>query len=182
MISRANSQQVCFELKSPALLIKGGTCPADELLLYQIPMDEDDSWRLCGCCFTTHKKKLSKPSPNHCRCSGLRIEFRLHLQPTPTSHPPRKFCRWSLETALSRALGPQQRSSWGLSVAICKHARASLWCRNPGGCQLSRNTKSRRALHRSGLGTGNRHQWRDTGRIRSFWTLAPLGLACGNPV
>jgi len=58
MISRANSQRVCFELKSPALLIKGGTCPADELLLYQIPMDEDDSWRLCGCCFTTHKKTV----------------------------------------------------------------------------------------------------------------------------
>ena len=76
MISRANSQRVCFELKSPALLIKGGTCPADELLLYH-----------------AQKKKLSKPSPNHCRCSGLRIEFRLHLQPTPTSHPPRKFCR-----------------------------------------------------------------------------------------
>ena len=93
MISGANSQQVCFELKSPALLIKGGTCPADELLLYQIPMDEDDSWLLGGCCFTTHKKKLSKPSPNHCRCSGLRMQLRLHLHPMPTSRLPRKFCR-----------------------------------------------------------------------------------------
>ena len=71
MISRANSQQVCFELKSPALLIKGGTCPADELLLYQIPMDEDDSWRLCGCCFTTHKKNC----PNHLRIIAGALAF-----------------------------------------------------------------------------------------------------------
>jgi len=48
MISGENSRQICFELGS-FTADRGFTVghPADELLLYRIPMDEDDSWQLC---------------------------------------------------------------------------------------------------------------------------------------
>ena len=44
MISGENSRQICSFTTDRGFTIGH---PADELLLYRIPMDEDDSWQLC---------------------------------------------------------------------------------------------------------------------------------------
>jgi len=164
MISGENSRQICSFTTDRGFTIGH---PADELLLYRIPM------------FTARKKKLHR---NHYRCSGLRMEFTVHLYPMPVSHLPQKFCRWNLETSSSRASGPRQRLSWDLSVMTCKHARPAFLSCNPGGCRLSQKRESRRALRRSGLGIGTPRLLGEAGRIRSFWMLALPGLACVHPV